>query len=96
MMDVKEIKTALENHGDWWDLAEGGRTVNVEGLGDVKTVIGYTREVGEDVYIVLEIGGRYFRKEGYHVSHDGTYWDGDFYEATPTEKVVIQWNPVSR
>ncbi len=94
-MDVKQIEAALEAHGDWWHLADDEGTVHVEGLGDVKTVVGYTREAGDGVYFVLEYEGRYFRKEGYHVSHDGTYWDGDFYEATPREKVVKLWEPLN-
>ncbi len=35
-----------------------------------------------------ETGTRYFRKDGFYASYDGTTWDGDFREVTPKEKVV--------
>jgi hypothetical protein len=38
-----------------------------------------------------ETGVRYFRKDGYNVSHDGVYWDGAFYEVKPVTKQVVVW-----
>jgi hypothetical protein len=34
-------------------------------------------------------GTKYFRKDGYYASYDGTTWDGAFREVTPHERVVI-------
>lgn len=47
---------------------------------------------GDDYYIVLRIEGdvtRYFIKQGYHASFDGSYLDGDFSEVHPVEKTVV-------
>jgi hypothetical protein len=48
---------------------------------------------GETRYAVFsftdETGIKYFRKDGYYASYDGTTWDGDFREVTPQERVVV-------
>ena len=49
-----------------------------------------------DLKAVMQLEGddRFFVKEGYYQSHEGSYWDGYFYEAKPVEKTVIDWEEV--
>ena len=49
-----------------------------------------------DLKAVMQLQGdnRFFVKEGYYQSHEGSYWDGSFYEAKPVERTVIDWEEV--
>lgn len=56
---------------------------------------------GEQTYVIFELTGvpdcpRYFRIDGYYVSHDGFHYeDGDLTEVGPVEKPVVFWEPVA-
>lgn len=39
----------------------------------------------------LEPCKRYFRKQGYYASYDGSTWDGDFHEVWPKKKEITVW-----
>jgi hypothetical protein len=79
-----------------WDFWAWESQVKEEvgGLGTVTTVEQFGGEgQGDRAWIVLKVefeNGtiRYYKKDGYHASHDGTYYDGYFSEVTPQEKVV--------
>jgi hypothetical protein len=47
---------------------------------------------GETRFVVFSFadatGTKYFRKDGFYASYDGTTWDGDFREVTPQERTV--------
>jgi hypothetical protein len=49
---------------------------------------------GEDIWLVVEVGGQFFEKTGYYLSHDGSYWDGEFTEVHPVEKIVTVYEAV--
>lgn len=78
---------------DYWAW-EGDKPTEVEGLGLVTTVEQFGGEgQGDRAWVVVKVefkngSVRYFKKDGYHASFDGTYYDGDFSEVTPQEKVV--------
>ena len=36
-------------------------------------------------------GTKYFRKDGFYASYDGSTWDGEFSEVQPQERVVTVW-----
>ena len=56
---------------------------------DVTTVEDYGgMDMGSTRYIVFEVDGRLFRKDGYYASHYGTDWDGDFREVRKVVKEV--------
>jgi hypothetical protein len=104
-MDIREIEDALENYSDctsgdgwefWaWELSYARRSNpdagTIEGLGRVEFVeqVGGGEGEGEHVHLVLRVGDRYFKKEGYYASYDGTTWDGDFREVKPAEKTIM-------
>lgn len=99
-MNVKEIEAALEEQidGDWgiWEdlgyFREHNEDPNlgvVEGLGRGEYVDSYGGEgQGDERWVVIRFGDRYFRKDGYYASYDGTTWDGDFREVKPTQKTI--------
>lgn len=74
-----------------WSNDDG---TEVEGLGLVTTVEQFGGEgQGDRAWVVVKVEfkngtTRFFKKDGYHASHDGTYYDGYFSEVTPQEKVV--------
>jgi hypothetical protein len=70
-------------------LSIHGGTYDVE---VVDTKPGSEGDWQTDVYVVLKVDYRYFRKNGYYASHDGTYWDGIFEEVKPHEKSVTVWD----
>jgi hypothetical protein len=50
---------------------------------------------GDDYWMVLKLTQgdvvRTFKMNGYHVSHDGSYYDGPFVEVTPKLKTITVW-----
>lgn len=83
-----------ETNWYWWAWETGGEPTPIEGLGNVTTVEQFGGEgQGDRAWVVVKVEFpdgtvRYFKKDGYHASHDGTYFDGDFDEVTPQQKVV--------
>ena len=49
---------------------------------------------GEDIWVVVQIGDQFFRKDGYYMSHDGAYWDGDLHEVKPETRPVTFYEKV--
>lgn len=78
----------------------GGKTFNIPGLGDVKLVkksteCGSLDSYGDipsgvefETFIIFEINGRYFRKEGTGDSYGRVTWNGTFKEVFPKAKTV--------
>lgn len=88
---AEEIHEILE---EWID--ENSHWGEVGGGGDVIPRLGRVEQIeqvggmdqGTHAHVVLRIGSRLFRKDGYHQSYDGTYYDGAFYEVTEKKKTV--------
>lgn len=100
---VQEVEAALEAleavedpdgwPSDIWDAINIGdvpETLELRGEQvPVKLVVTSGGEgEGDEAYIVLDVGGRLFRKDGYYASHDGYYWDGDFREVHEVTRPV--------
>ena len=49
---------------------------------------------GEEIWVVVQIGEQFFRKDGYYMSHDGAYWDGDLHEVKPETRPVTFYESV--
>lgn len=96
MQDIKDIEAALEELGDWWYVADMDADV-VEGIDGIVTAVEQKGGVGQGEYchiiLMIQTGEkfRHFKKVGCHVSHDGTYWDGDFTEVQPVQKTITVW-----
>ena len=96
-LTVEGVRDALidnEDVGDW-ELHEGSFDPNAWGdLGPVEHVasVGGSEGAGEVMYYVVKCGSRYFRKEGYYASWDGSRWDGRFREVHPVEKTITVWD----
>lgn len=84
-------------------LDDGNRWISipgVDGLIRVKLRTGGEGQ-GEETYVIFELKAalqdvRYFRIDGYYVSHDGFHYeDGDLTEVGPVEKPVVFWEPVA-
>lgn len=101
------LKTALERHHyhgfDWWadmcgwDNEEGPEigTVHTVRLGDVKIVDRlntYDFEYGSNpIFVVFEIGGRYFQMNGTASSYGDTKWEGQLKEVLPNNLTYKRW-----
>jgi len=82
--------------GSWHDirdLADGVDGWQVPDLGLVRLVDNYGGEgQGDDYWMVISVSDGYttrlFKMNGYHVSHDGSYYDGPFEEVKAVQKMV--------
>jgi hypothetical protein len=90
-MTPEEIDRLVEDDHDWnWDALHAGEDIEVPGLGTVVSVEQHGGEgEGDQYWVVVRIGDRYFRKPGWYASHDGGYLDGDLYEVTPETRTVV-------
>jgi hypothetical protein len=85
-----------------WDWERSGM-YHVPEVGAVEVVerVGGEGE-GDHKHIVFRITPmwtsvtRYFKKNGYYSSYDGTDWDGAFFEVEPVRKTVTVYEEVSK
>lgn len=72
----------------WYELRDG--EYPVDGLGIVKSVFAFGggEGSGEEMWCVIQVGSRLFRKDGYYRSWDGDNWDGPFREVTAKPKTI--------
>lgn len=91
-----ELSSALTGHyvKDKWVKRPG---VVVDGC-KIEFVEEYGGEgQGDSLWVVISIlypdlSFVHYMKTGYHVSHDGSYWDGDFTVVKPKAVVKIEWS----
>jgi hypothetical protein len=90
------IDVLEEADGEFWYTLETSNWVEVEGLGRLEFVEGYSggEGGGSNVYSVFKIGDQYFKKTGYYASHYGTDWDGSIYEVVPQEKTITVYKSI--
>lgn len=84
----------------WGEMGDDSRDTifDVPRLGKVRLVEQHGGEgQGDQAWIVIGLTmchdvERLFRKEGWHASHDGTYYDGELVEVAPRviEKTIYQ------
>lgn len=83
----------------WEDFEETSeaktlRIVGVDGL--VYCVESYGGEgQGDERWLVLKVGDRHFRKNGWYASHYGSSWEGDFEEVNSRPVTREEWFRVS-
>lgn len=84
--------------GDWHAIEDAaGQDGGIDlPIGNVRLVDSFGGEgQGDDYYMILSIQQgdviRTFKMNGYHVSHDGSYYDGPFVEVKPRLKTITVW-----
>lgn len=90
--NASDVGEAVDDRTGWSEVAYMDEDEPFALLIDGKTVLAVRRgrsEIREgDIWAVIEIDGRFFKKTGYHASHDGTYWDGSVTEVLPKQKTI--------
>lgn len=103
---TRELDEALSKTGDGWgtgwnkvyNLYGSESTHDVTVNGEVVKVRKVDEQITSDeqfdTYLIIEVDGKTYRKDGWYASHDGSYWDGGLYEVTKTEVVTYEWKQV--
>ncbi|AXK86569.1 hypothetical protein SAMN05421776_11717 [Nocardia farcinica] len=73
---------------DWFFQDFPDAVVGLDEIGTVQIVEHNSRRM---IVSVTDPDGnvRYFQKNGYYSSYDGTDWDGGFFEVRPAEQVIV-------
>lgn len=92
---ARQVEEAIESDPDfegWTSVKyhDGPEYIVIDGVGvRLEYVDSYGGEgLGEEAWFVIKLGEKYFRMEGYYLSHDGYTWDGDLEEVKPVKKTV--------
>lgn len=98
--DSDDVETAMERQS-WHEVAGMDKGEPFALLLDGEAVLAVKSDnsklgegAGSDVWIVIEINGRFFKKSGYHESHYGTDWDGTLDEVKPREATVTVYDNI--
>lgn len=86
----------LTRWGDFEELSNG-QHVRIAGVdGPISLVESYGGEgMGDERWLVLKVGDRHFRKNGWYASHYGSSWEGDFEEVEARPVTREEWFRVS-
>ncbi|OKI54555.1 hypothetical protein A6A27_32020 [Micromonospora sp. CB01531] len=52
----------------------------------------YGEGVAEDVFMVVKLGDKHFRKNGWRSSYGGTDWDGECREVKPQPRTITVYD----
>lgn len=52
----------------------------------------YGETTSERIYMIVKVGDRFFKKEGWRSSYGGTDWDGECREVQPEPKTVVVYD----
>lgn len=97
---ARDVDEAVQDDWGWSETSYRAKTdpfaLLLGGKAYVARTVDQSRlgEGATDVWVVIEIDGRHFRKTGYHQSHDGTYWDGQVTEVRPKEKMITVYDNI--
>lgn len=96
------MTTFYGNNSDWERLFDGQSVSLTTGNPvPVKHVHSKTRETDsygeymqgdEDVFVIFELNGKFYKKSGYQDSYGGSTWDGPVVEVTPITKTIQVWS----
>lgn len=87
---------------DWFFQDFPDAVVRLDEIGAVQIVEHNSPGEGNDgaaCRMIVSVTGtdgkvRYFQKNGYYASYDGTNWDGGFFEVRPAEHVVTVYKKI--
>lgn len=88
---------AIDESYGWWSWAREpeGRRIVVPGYGEVTMVaksVNAHAEEGEswqEVFMIFEVGGAFYRKNGHGDSYGSVEWDDAFVKVAAKEKTVL-------
>jgi hypothetical protein len=91
--DGDDHELDLDTDQIWQNLhSEGGEGTKDGFTGKVEASFGGEGE-GDQYWMVISVSDgtttRYFRRDGWYASYDGGYLDGETYEVSPKEKVIV-------
>lgn len=90
-LSMDEVRRCIEADEDanWYEIRDGDCKY-IEDLGPIERVAsqGGGEGSGSEMWVVVKIGSRLFKKSGYYASWDGDNWDGPFEEVRPRERMV--------
>jgi hypothetical protein len=89
--------------GEVWEAWYDYESRQIEGLGTATILdsVGGGEGGGEHVHKIVRVTNpqgdhRFFQKQGWYQSYDGTHWDGDLFEVRPVQRTVTVWEKVKR
>jgi hypothetical protein len=89
---ARDVGDAIDDRLGWSEIANMDEDEPMALLINGHAMLTVRRGMSEiregDIWVVVEIDGRFFKKTGYHQSHDGTYWDGSVSEVKPQQKTI--------
>jgi hypothetical protein len=97
--NASDVSKAMEEHG-WASLGYENNGYPFALLLDGRAVLAHKVDLSQldegatDVWIVIKVEGRHFRKTGYRQSHDGTYWDGAVTEVRPKQQTITVYDKI--
>ncbi|MFF0498479.1 hypothetical protein ACFYU5_18885 [Nocardia aobensis] len=110
--DVKEALESYEDeHGEggwyFWKYEAPDSGVMIPGIGNVRVVdsVGGGEGSGEEMYLIFSVqpegekyawNVKYYRKDGYYASFDGSNWDGGFFEVKKVQRTVTLFEEVRK
>lgn len=103
-LTTADVLAAIESWFDaedqsWWELRDcfdRHEAITLPDLPDPLYVVdSYGGSgMGEQMWVILEYAGRFFRKSGFFASWDGSNWDGPFQEVRSERKMVTVYQEV--
>lgn len=95
---VKELEEKLDEACDQNEIYWGEPfELKIDGIGTVKgddMEIAGAGEDRNDATQIITVGDRYFKKNGFYDSWNGTEWDGDFEEVKPVKVEYTEYHPL--
>jgi hypothetical protein len=97
---AQDVDDAIMDRENWSEVGYMDKEEVFALLLDKRAVLARKKDnsrLGEgatDIWVVIEIEDKLYRKSGYHQSHDGTYWDGPVVEVRAQEKLVTVYERI--
>lgn len=89
----------IEEQYDWeyWEILDDGASRTVDGLGPVVLVasnVQFREEQGDGnrpAFLIFEVAGKFYRKNGYANSYGEVFWTGEFLDAVKKTVTKEVW-----
>ena len=100
MIKLTDLNEAIERQGAWSEIGWMDKGEKFAIILDDQAVLvekidnSRLGEGATDIWVVIKIGDRLFKKTGYHRSHDGTYWDGSVTEVRARETTITVYDKI--